>query len=179
MCYNIYKMRKRGIKMKNHLSFLLALLFLLVGCGTGNEHSQGDSPAVVEEATAAPTTAPTVAPTVTPELTAEPSSEPTLTPEPLHLTREDVEKYRDCVVMPEGYSAPEYLIVTHPDGTISAGLMYDLFEAENWRDVVAISGANSHVAGLKVDGTLCVAGNFDPGSNTVLELENVGIPTLS
>lgn len=152
------------MEMKKYLSFLLSLL-LLVGCSpkgkVDSESNSTEAPRLVEEVSL--TMAPTAAPTATLEPTSEPTPEPTATPAPLHLTREEVAKYKDCVVMPEGYSAPEYLVVTHRDGTISAGLLYDFREAESWRDIVAISAAENHVAGLKRDGTVVAVGSNNKG----------------
>lgn len=160
--------------MKRCLSMFPALL-LLAGCAPKDSAASNDTPSggvqeeskIVEEA-AAPVS--TSVPSFTPELT----QVPTPTPEPLHLTREDVEKYKDCVWFTAKFCAPEYLIVTHPDGTISAGLLYDLFAAENWTGITAIAAGDSHLVGLKNDGTLRIAGNFDPNSSDLLMLTDIG-----
>lgn len=162
------------MEMKKHLSFLLSLL-LLVGCAPKGEvasevHST-EAPQLVEEVSL--TMAPTAAPTATPEPTLEPTAEPIPTPEPLHLTQEDVAKYKDCVVMPEGYSAPDYLVVTHTDGTVSAGVFFDLFAAESWTDIVAVSGAENHVAGLRADGTVVAAGSNKQGQLNVQDWTDI------
>lgn len=164
------------MEMKKYLSFLLSLL-LLVGCAPkGEVNSESVSKAdATEESRPVQEVSVTVSSTENPASTTEPVSdpvsepdsepvlEPTAAPAPLHLTREEVEKYKDYVVMPAGYSAPEYLVVTHTDGTISAGLLYDFREAESWRDIVSISAAESHVAGLKRDGTVVAVGSNNKG----------------
>lgn len=155
-------MRKEK-KMKKYLVFLLIVMMVLAGCGGKNGEAVKEGSVVAEVATAVPV----VEPTATPEPTLEPTPEPTATPEPLHLTREDVEKYRGCVVMSEGYLAPEYLAVTHPDGTVSAGVFSDLFGAESWEGIVSISCAENHVAGLKSDGTVVAVGSNSQGQLNV------------
>lgn len=156
--------------MRKYLSFLLALL-LLAGCTPEGEEklkiNSNKEGKTVEEITL--TKAPTAIPTFTPE----PTQVPTPTPEPLHLTREEVEKYKNCVWFPEGFLAPEYLVVTHPDGTISAGLLYDLFTVESWKDIVFISAATSHVAGLKSDGTVVAAGDNSQGQLNVQDWTDI------
>lgn len=144
------------MEMKKYLSFLLSLL-LLAGCApkgeVNSEINSNEESGSVQEVS------------VTISSTTDPA--PTSKPAPLHLTREEVAKYKDCVVMPEGYSAPEYLVVTHTDGTISAGLLYDFHEAESWTDIISLSAAESHVAGLKRDGTVVAVGSNNKGQLNV------------
>lgn len=159
--------------MKKYLSFLLSLL-LLVGCAPkGEVNSRNDS---TEESKPVQEVSVTVPSAVDSTSTVEPAAEPAFeaTPAPeLHLAREDVAKYKDCVAIPEGYSAPKYLVVTHTDGTISAGLFYDMTAAESWTNIISLSAAESHVAGLKEDGTVVAVGSNNKGQLNVQDWRDI------